>query len=39
MTGLVGKLARKKYIDLNSSSNLKRCLGTLDLTALGVMSR
>ena len=30
------KLFRKKYIDLSAPSNLKRCLGTLDLTALGV---
>ena len=32
----VGLLSRKKYIDLTSPSNLKRCLGTMDLTALGV---
>lgn len=30
------KISRKKYIDLSAPSNLKRCLGTLDLTALGV---
>ena len=30
------KLSRKKFIDLSAPSNLKRCLGTLDLTALGV---
>ena len=30
------KLSRKKYIDLSAPSNLKRCLGVLDLTALGV---
>ena len=33
---LVGRLSRKKYIDLTSPSSLKRCLGTMDLTALGV---
>ena len=30
------RLSRKKYIDLTSPSSLKRCLGTMDLTALGV---
>ena len=35
MSQLVKKFSRKKFIDLSSSSNLKRCLGTLDLTALG----
>ena len=30
------KLSRKKYIDLSAPSNLQRCLGVLDLTALGV---
>ena len=33
---VAGRLSRKKYIDLTSSSGLKRCLGTMDLTALGV---
>ena len=33
---LVGRLSRKKYVDLTSPSSLKRCLGTMDLTALGV---
>ena len=33
---LVSRLSRKKYIDLTSPSSLKRCLGTMDLTALGV---
>lgn len=36
MSNLVKQFSRKKYIDLTASSNLKRCLGTLDLTALGV---
>lgn len=35
MENAVGLLSRKKYIDLTSPSNLKRCLGTMDLTALG----
>jgi len=33
---LLQKFARKKFIDLSAPSTLKRCLGTLDLTALGV---
>ena len=33
---VAGRLSRKKYIDLTSPSGLKRCLGTMDLTALGV---
>ena len=33
---VLSRLSRKKYIDLTSPSSLKRCLGTMDLTALGV---
>jgi len=36
MNQLVKSISRRKQVDLSSSSKLKRCLGTLDLTALGV---
>ena len=36
MAQIIERISRKKYIDLSAPSTLKRCLGTLDLTALGV---
>jgi len=38
MASFIAKLSRKKFIDLDAPSDLKRCLGLLDLTALGVGS-
>jgi hypothetical protein len=37
MSSFIGKLVRKKYVDLSTVTDTKlaRCLNTFDLTALG----